>query len=455
MARIVIIGSGLTGLSTAYHLEERGFHDYLMVEKEATVGGLCRSITDSGFTFDYTGHLLHASDPYFHNLFSRVVGIEHMNTIQRQSFIYSHDTYTHYPYQINLFGLPPAVIAECIEGYVNRVPKKKIVTFNDWVEHNFGAGFGKHFFFPYQHKIFSYDLDKLSASWTGRFVPQTSLKEMIHGALQEKSAEPVGYNANFWYPKTGGIQFWIDKFAQHVKKPVVLQKTVASINLQKKFITFTDGSTEGYETLVSTMPLDTLLNKLVDTPTTRLKAAQQNLVCNKVVNINLGIANKNISDKHWIYYPEEKYPFYRIGFYHNFAASMAPQGCSSLYAEYSYINESPAVIKHKTDVALAAIKKLFKLTDDDIAVQKILNIDHAYVIYNFWREKHLPAVHKQLQAHDVYSVGRYGEWKYASMQESVLDGKKIADQLTILPAKRDQDAYYLQPRSTAQPASNV
>ena len=63
MAQVVIIGAGLTGLSTAYHLEQQEFFDYLMFEQESEIGGLCRSVRNDGFTFDYTGHFFHSSCP--------------------------------------------------------------------------------------------------------------------------------------------------------------------------------------------------------------------------------------------------------------------------------------------------------------------------------------------------------------------------------------------------------
>ena len=36
---------------------------------------------------------------------------------------------------------------------------------------------------------------------------------------------------------------------------------------------------------------------------------------------------------HWVYVPEEKYPFYRVGCYSNFSAAMAPPGKACLYVE--------------------------------------------------------------------------------------------------------------------------
>lgn len=437
MAKIVIIGAGLTGLSAAYHLEKKGFHDYLIFEKESTVGGLCRSVTQDGFTFDYTGHLLHASDDYFSSLIHSLVGLESFNTIQRKSFIYSHNRYTRYPYQINLHGLPESVIAECIEGFVKRpISKRKPTSFLQWVHQNFGAGFAKHFFVPYQGKIFAYDVKKLTASWTGRFVPQTSLQEIIAGTVKDNIETAVGYNSQFLYPKKGGIFFWVEKLAQHIQKPIATDHCVTNIDIRNKALRFSNGHVQKYDQLINTMPLDSFLHLLQEKSSTSLKKATQKLLCNSVVNFNLGVHNPTLSDKHWIYYPEKKYPFYRIGFPHNFSEHMAPKNCSSLYGEFAYVNKSSTWAHTTLQTCLKKIKELLNIQKSEVATEKIMHISHAYVIYDFWREKNLPKLLTTLHNNDIYCSGRYAEWKYASMQEAVLDGKKIADSLIITPARK-------------------
>lgn len=435
MAKIVIIGAGATGLSAAYHLEKKGFYDYKLFEKEAVTGGLCGSVEQDGFVFDYTGHLLHVNDAYFHTFINTVVGFENLNTVIRRSYVYSQDVYTRYPYQINLYGLPEETIADCIEGFVSRKKMSKHVTsFPEWVLQNFGTGFAKHFFLPYQRKIFAHDLDKITSSWTGRFVPQTSLRQIIKGALTDEDDAAIGYNSKFFYPKEGGISFWVDRLAEQLKNPVYTSFCVKSIDVTNKIIHFTNGHIEAYEQLITTMPLDILLQSLEEAPSINLKAAADKLLCNKVVNFNIGVSHPNLSDKHWIYYPEKKYPFYRIGFNHNFSKAMTPPGCSSLYGEFAYLHETPQTVSRLLKRSLEEAKRLLSIEKHEIATEKIININHAYVIYDFWREKNLPKIHDALHQHNIYSVGRYGEWKYSSMQEALLDGKKIADTLIIMPA---------------------
>lgn len=434
MAQIVIIGAGLTGISAAYHLEQKGFFDYKLFEKEPTIGGLCRSIEQDGFTFDFTGHLLHINNDYFRSLIDQIVGFEHFNTIDRRSWIYSQNVYTPYPYQVNMRGLPTSTIAECLEGFIKRPVIKKPKTFYEWVLTNFGKGFGKYFFFDYQRKIFAYDIKKITASWTGRFVPSTSLEQLIEGIVGTTKEQNIGYNAQFLYPSFGGISYWVEKLAHTLVNPIYTNFCVDSIDMRNKIIHFANGHAEPYEQLITSIPLDQLLLKLKEPSDISLSQAHKNLLCNSVVNFNLGIAQPNISDKHWIYFPETKYPFYRIGFPHNFASSMAPEGCSSLYGEFSYIKKSKTYIAQQLKASLLATKKLLNISDTEIICEKILYIPHAYVIYDAWREKNLPLIHKKLHEFNIYSVGRYGEWKYSSMQEAVLDGKAIAEKLLILPA---------------------
>lgn len=427
MAKVVIIGAGLTGLSVAYHLEQQGFFDYTLLEKESIPGGLCRSLTQDGFTFDYTGHLLHINDPYFELFIKELVSLEHFNHISRRSFIYSQERYTRYPYQSNLYGLPIKTIAECIEGFIKRphtIARPR--SFYKWVQCSFGQGFGTHFFFPYQRKIFDYDVKKLSSSWTSRFVPKTSLEHIIQGSLQDQEEQAIGYNAHFLYPKQGGIYSWVNRIAQKLVQPIEYNKTVKKIDVKQKHVLFNDGSQESFTHLVTTMPLDTFLNILVDKSSSSLKTAARSLRCTTVLNFNLGVKREKLENKHWIYYPESLYPFYRIGFTSNFSDTMAPKGCSSLYGEVSFLKKPQWYQMERLKESLAIAKKLFKIDESEIATERIIPIHHAYVIYNHWRDKYLPILLRRLENEQIHSIGRYGAWKYSSMQDAVLDGKSCA-----------------------------
>ena len=110
---------------------------------------------------------------------------------------------------------------------------------------------------------------------------------------------------------------------------------------------------------------------------------------------------------------------------------MAPEGCSSLYGEFAYLKKDPKEIKFTVDNAIKKTQKLLSISDAQIITQRIINIPHAYVIYDGWRDKNLPTLLDHLTTYNIHSIGRYGAWKYSSMQEAVLDGKAIAEKITL------------------------
>ena len=61
--KYVILGGGLSAISTAFFLQEReDTEEILILEKEETPGGLCRSITKEGYTYDIGPHILFSKD---------------------------------------------------------------------------------------------------------------------------------------------------------------------------------------------------------------------------------------------------------------------------------------------------------------------------------------------------------------------------------------------------------
>lgn len=433
MATIIILGAGLTGLSTAYHLQKKGFSQVRLYEKQARPGGLLRSVTKNGFTFDHTGHLLHSSDSYFKDFLIDVAGLHtHFDYIERRAAIHTHETMVHYPFQMNLFGLPTEIIIDCITGFMKKKnSRKKPSSFYEWVLKYFGSGFAQHFFVPYNNKLLASSIKNITPSWTGRFVPQTSLDAVIEGALKDRYAGGVGYNSYFYYPKQGGIEYLIKRILQHIYYPIVTHSPAQAIDIKHKRVYFANGEQVNYDYLISTLPLDNLLLSLIEPSSSTLYKALDKLSCTSVINNNLGCKGAVELDKHWIYFPEKKFSFYRMGLWHNISTQLAPDGHSSLYVESSFL-KNRMTKKQVMSLTERAKKQAFAfagISPASCVVDETLLIDHAYVIYDQWREKNLPGLLDQLKQYGIYSVGRFGAWKYSSMQEAVLDGREVADQL--------------------------
>lgn len=430
MPKVVIIGAGLTGLSVAYHLEQNNFFDFEIYEKESRPGGLMRSEQSDGFTFDYTGHFLHVSNQDFYQFIDATMGIEHFDVVQRQAAIYAYNTFIQYPFQMNLYGLPSQVIYECLHEYIKKPRMKRTPkTFYEWVITYFGKGLGKHFFFPYNEKLLAFPLKKIHHAWTGRFVPKTSLQEILIGALEKRSEQQkVGYNSSFYYPKKGGIEFCIKQLTNKISCPINTQHECVALDQEKKMIKFANGASTSYKTLVTTAPLDYTLKSMQHSSRSTLKQAIPHLWCNTVVNFNIGFSKPQTYPYHWVYFPEHASPFYRLGFWHNISESLVTPKNSGIYGELSYQprKKTRTEIKKTIDRAIEHTLRFLELTQQDVATIKTLELSHGYVIYDNWREKNITKIQQALEDYDIYSCGRFGAWKYSSMQEAFVDGKEIA-----------------------------
>lgn len=340
MAEVVILGAGLTGLSCAYHLEKQNYFDFKIFEKNKTPGGLLRSFTQDGFTFDFTGHLLHVSDSYFLQFLDTIAGLQNFNLVSRKSAIHTHNTLTPYPFQMNLHGLPSNVIVDAIHGFITRKKSLCPKSFYDWVLKYFGQGFAKHFFVPYNSKLLAYDVKKVTPSWTGRFIPKTDLKTMLYNAITPPIKQKIGYNQQFYYPKSGGIEFLIKRLKEKMTSPVHTEHNAIHIDTKTKVIYFENGHKENYKTLVTTLPLDNLLKQLYEPASSNLQSKHKKLLCTSVLNFNLGFDSPFLSNNHWHYYPEKQYHFYRIGFWHNINKSSAPQKKTGIYGELAFLQNS-------------------------------------------------------------------------------------------------------------------
>jgi protoporphyrinogen oxidase len=426
---ILIIGAGLAGLSTAYHLGDRPCR---VIEKEKEAGGLCRSYRMDGFTFDYTGHLLHFRQPAIRELVERLLPGQ-LGQHRRQSYIYSHKTLTEYPYQVNTHGLPPEVVRECLLGFIATLtappstPKPEERSFKQWILESLGEGFAKHFMVPFNEKLWQVPLDELTSDWVSWLVPKPELKDVINGALGIKD-KAFGYNPSFLYPAQGGIGALPNAFLAGVKD-IVYGCELVEVDTVRRRAVFQDGRTEHYETLVSTMPVPELVRRCAGLPPA-IREAAAGLRCVSVYNVNLGVAREKVSDKHWIYFPERAFPFYRAGFPMNFSPASGRPGCSSLYVEISHRPEQitpPAELIRQVREGLERAG-IFR-PDDEIVVADVKDIRYAYVLFDRHRARALPAVLAELESRGIHSIGRYGRWEHTSMEDAIAQGRDLAGKL--------------------------
>ncbi len=429
MSGILIVGGGLTGLVAAERLARHGV-EAVVLEREARPGGACRSFEEGGFTFDLTGHLLHVQQKQTVAYLEELGVWDALEVHERRAAVVIGGRTTPYPVQINTAGLAPEVRRDCLLGFIRSWcdPQEgagSAGTFREWVLDRFGEGLARHFFFPYNTKLFRAAPEELGVDWVGRYVPKPDLEEVIDGALGLEH-RGVGYNAVFRYPTRGGIRLLPDTVASRVPG-VETGAEVTGIDLKHRRVTLQDGRSLVYEHLVSTISLPALIDLLERPVPEAVTAARRALRWVGVLNVALGVEGAAPADQHWVYFADPEIPFYRIGFPSNHGR-VAPEGCHTVSIEVSLAGGARDV----DDVAVqaeSAAAAAGLLDQGKIRVRMVHVIDPAYVVFDHHRRKAVDVLLRFLGEQGVIVAGRWAEWKYSAMEDAILDGMGVAQRI--------------------------
>jgi protoporphyrinogen oxidase len=422
MTPVAILGAGLTGMAASFHLQRAGV-PHRVFERLPHPGGHAITLEEDGYRFDRTGHLLHLRDPETRRLALSWIGDDVLE-VERRSMIWSSGTYTRYPFQANTFGLPSEIAYECLHGFIEaHFAKEKPAprNFEEFCLAHFGVGISRHFMVPYNTRLWGVSPREITADWCSRFVPLPKLEDVLAGAVGMPSPE-LGYNARFVYPRLG-----IGELARGLARAIPeieLSRAPESIDWRAREITFADEIVR-YDALVSSIPLDALLRLLRPLPATVAEAAAR-LRCTHLYYLDVALDTPCERALHWVYVPEARYPFYRVGCYSHFSEAMAPPGKASLYVELADRRE-PDLTTLVPEVARGLVELGLIKAESAIRFARLRRIDHAYVIFDHEYFPALSVIRPFLAEAGVTSAGRYGGWNYSSMEDALHFGRDAAE----------------------------
>jgi len=424
---ILIIGGGLTGLVAGERLEKTGVPTTVF-EREAEPGGACRSIAADGFVFDYTGHLLHVAQSETEAYLDELGVWQGLAVHRRRAAVVIGGRPTPYPVQINTHGLAPEVRRDCLLGFVHAwasTNREEAQDFREWVLDRFGEGLARHFFFPYNSKLYRAEPEELSLDWVGRYVPKPKLEEVVDGALGLHD-DDVGYNATFRYPHRGGIRLLPDAVAERVSS-LQLEREVMRVHLGERWLEVADGQRVGWRHLLSTISLPALMDRVVDELPQEVADARRSLRWVRVLNLALGAAGEAPTREHWLYFPDPALPFYRVGFPSNHG-ELAPEGHHTVSVELS-LDPDAGDVNQLAEAAERALVDARLLDPGAVRVRRVTVVDPAYVVFDHSRRGAVATLRGFLRERGVMLAGRWAEWKYSAMEDAILDGMRAARNL--------------------------
>lgn len=408
---ILILGAGVTGLSLGSFLKGR---DYLILEKEDSAGGYCKTTLQNGFVWDYSGHFFHFNDEEIKNYILENIDCE-IFTVEKKSHIYYKGNYIDFPFQNNIHQLELVEFIECIKDlYLSEGGEKDQSSFKDHMYSRLGKAICDKFIIPYNEKLYAIDLNLLDFESMGRFFPQIqNLGGMLENILSDQKMP--SYNDSFIYPEFGCFEFIKSLLKRTEESRILLNHEVISIDLEKKEVR-TGEKIFKFNKLVNTLPLNSLLSLTGNSP--------DELTSNKVCVFNLGFDSPTKIESNWIYFPGDEI-FYRVGFYNNIFDSSR----MSLYVEIGFPKDQKVNEEDLLEKVMVDLRKSGIVQNQNLIEKQFLVMSPAYAhiteksksIYSEWCDR--------WNKEGIYSIGRYGQWTYCSIEDNIKQAKRILDKI--------------------------
>ena len=414
--RIVIIGAGPCGLACGRELDRFGHSNWVILERHDHAGGLASSVIDpAGFTWDLGGHVVFSHFGEFDALLDDVMDGDIWRH-DRSSYIRYDDRWIPYPFQNNLRHLPQHVIEECLEGLSVAPGGDPKTDFGSWMRAVFGEGITRHFMDPYNYKVWATAPAQMSATWIGERVSVIDYQRVLSNVRDGRDEVAWGPNNTFVFPAVGGTGEIYRRLALKFPDRIRYGTTVAEVVPEAGLVRLADGSELEYETLVSTMPLDRLVDTLREPPP-QLESAATKLRHNGVYMVGVGYEAPLADDKSWMYFPQPTTPFYRATNFAKYAAANVPDGDTARYCSYmtetSYSDQKPEPrggIEERVEAGLRAAGVI--AGRPPVASVHVEDIDYAYPVPTLERDDALAVIQPWLMERRILSRGRFGAWRY-------------------------------------------
>jgi len=155
---VIVIGAGPAGLAAADRLAAAGI-DVLVLEGQDRVGGLCRTVSFAGATFDLGGHRFITKDDEVREFVFELMG-DDLEVRHRKSTIRLRGKNFAYPLDFKnlLLRMNPFTTMRAGLDYLGTAARQKVaprpdVSFEDWVVNRFGRALYDIYFGPYTEKL--------------------------------------------------------------------------------------------------------------------------------------------------------------------------------------------------------------------------------------------------------------------------------------------------------------
>ncbi|MCO6432074.1 MAG: FAD-dependent oxidoreductase [Deltaproteobacteria bacterium] len=445
--RYLIIGAGPTGLGAAYRLKDLGESDFIIVDQNDWIGGLAASFVDpNGFTWDIGGHVQFSHYKYFDDAMDAALGKDGWLMHERESWVWMKERFVPYPFQNNIRYLPKEDVWSCLKGLIELQSnaKNKPGNFKEWILSIFGQGIADLFMLPYNYKVWAFPPEEMDYQWIGERVSVIDLKRITENVVMQKDDLSWGPNNLFRFPKFGGTGAIWRSIGQMIgPDKIQLNSKVSKINLSARRAQLENGDSITYDKVISTMPLNLLLNVIEGAAETlKRESSAMKYSSSHIIGVGLlGEPKKDLSTKCWMYFPESNCPFYRVTLFSKYSPNNVPD-ITKHFSLMTETSESPQKKVRAESIIAETIDGLLNTglihSRDQVCSTWHYVAKYGYPTPFLNRDGLLRKVIPELEKLGVFSRGRFGAWRYevSNQDHSFMQGVEWVNRITAGEAEQ-------------------
>lgn len=445
-ADVLICGAGLAGLAAGQALVRAG-RGVVVLEREAQVGGLARTLEHRGQRFDLGGHRLLTDSARVHELVRAVVR-EPLLRVPRASHIRLLGRRVDYPLRpLNaVAGLGPVQTLRMLGGYLaaqlaHRVRPRPLVSLEDWVVRHYGRPLFELFFRPYSEKVWGLACERISADWVAQRIQGLTLAAAIRRALPGAAAGGLRtLTAEFLYPARG-----IGSIAEGLRAAVSSGGRIHTDSLVTR-IAHRAGRIERVEVrqdgrridchaaqFISSLPLPVLARRLWPPPPPAVLEAAARLRYRDLLLVAVRLACERATDQSWIYVPQREFALGRVHEPKNWSPQMGTSGQTLLVAEH-FCCRTDRLWQTGDDALLergiGELAALGLIRRGDALDGVVVRVPNAYPVFEVGYAEASRTILDYLAGYaNLHVVGRTGAFRYHNMDHAIESGLDAAHAL--------------------------
>jgi protoporphyrinogen oxidase len=436
-APVVIAGAGPGGLTAAYQLTKRGQRP-VVLESDAVVGGISRTVLRDGWRFDLGGHRFFTKVPEVEALWHEILPEGDFLLRPRMSRIFYQGKYYDYPLKamnaLRNLGLKESFL--CGLSYVQaRIrPPKDQGNYENWLVARFGWRLYRTFFKTYTERVWGVEVSQMPADWAAQRIKNLDLGKAVLNALSPKrnQTEITTLIEEFQYPKLGPGMMW-EFCAEKVEAAggtVLLESRLTTIKVAGGKATSVVYRHDGVDTelnashVISTMPMRELVHTLTPPPPPEVLAAADGLHYRDYLTVALVVPESRSFPDNWIYIHAPEVDVGRIQNYGSWSPYLVKDGHTCLGLEYFVFEGDDMWEMADDDLIALGTKELGALglvEPGDVEAGYVVRVPKAYPYYDFAYKSNVDIIRRYLEAHapNVHPVGRNGMHKYNNQDHSM------------------------------------